>query len=300
MTDPAPNVPERAPGGDPDRGPGPQKAGGNGARELQQRILSGVAVAALALLMVYWGRIPFAILVLLAGAAMSWEWGGIVRGDGFDTAGWLHIASMAAAAVLANLGMAGLGLAAVVVGAITVGAILFGGGRAQLSSLGVLYTGLPLVALGWLRGDERLGFLAVLFILLTVAVTDTAAYVSGRLLGGPRLWPAISPKKTWAGLAGGVMAAAASGALFAKASGSGSVAWLAAFGVILALIAQGGDLAESALKRRFGLKDASNLIPGHGGVMDRMDGIVTASVAAALLALTIDAYAPARAILYGE
>ena len=288
MTDPVPNAPER------------QNKNQMMSRELQLRIVSGLIAGLIAVLMVYWGAVPFAILVFLIAAAMSWEWGGIVRGEGFDTAGWLHIASMAAAAILANLGLAGLGLAAVLVGAITVAAILFGGGRAQLSSAGVLYTGLPVVALGWLRGDEPLGFLAVLFILLAVAATDTAAYFSGRLLGGPKLWPAISPKKTWAGLIGGVVAAAVTGALFAKVSGSGLAPWLAALGLFLGLVAQAGDLAESALKRTFGLKDASHLIPGHGGFMDRMDGLVTASVAAALLALAIDAYAPARAVLYGS
>ena len=207
--------------------PQPPPSNGLMSRELQLRIVSGAAVAAIALCMVYWGSVPFAILVFLISAAMSWEWGGIVRGEGLDTAGWLQILSMAAAAVLANLGMAGLGLAATVVGAITVGAVLFGGGRAQLSSLGVIYTGLPVVALGWLRGDEPMGFRAVLFLLIIVVVTDTAAYFSGKTFGGPKLWPSISPKKTWSGLIGGVVAAALAGALFARTSGSGTVAWLA-------------------------------------------------------------------------
>ena len=99
---------------------------------------------------------------------------------------------------------------------------------------------------------------------------------------------------------GGVTAAALTGALFAALSKSETVVWLAILGALLAVVAQGGDLAESALKRHFGLKDASDLIPGHGGFMDRMDGLVTASIAAALLALAIDAYAPARAVLHGS
>jgi phosphatidate cytidylyltransferase len=140
----------------------------------------------------------------------------------------------------------------------------------------------------------------VLFILLAVAATDTAAYFTGRTIGGPKLWPAVSPNKTWSGLAGGVTAAALTGVVFPYVSGSGWSSWLAGLGLFLGLVAQGGDLAESALKRHFGLKDASNLIPGHGGFMDRMDGIVTASVAAALIALASEAYAPARALLYGS
>jgi phosphatidate cytidylyltransferase len=131
-------------------------------------------------------------------------------------------------------------------------------------------------------------------------MTDTAAYFSGRTIGGPKLWPAVSPKKTWAGLIGGVSGAALVGAVFPTLTGSGFSVWLAILGLVLGLIAQAGDLAESALKRHYGLKDASDLIPGHGGFMDRMDGVVTASVFAALVALAIDAYAPARALLYGS
>lgn len=268
--------------------------------DLQKRILSGLAVAAIALLAVWAGPLPFAVLTLLVSAVMSWEWGRVVRSEGFDTIGGVHILCVGVAAVLAGLGMAGLAAAAVMIGAITVLALSFGGTSTQLSSLGVLYTGLPLVSLIWLRSDEPLGFLAVVFVLLVVAVTDTAAFVSGKTAGGPKLAPTISPGKTWAGLVGGVVSAAIAAALFSRVTGTGSIYWLAALGLILGLVAQGGDLAESALKRRFGLKDASDLIPGHGGFMDRMDGVVTAALAAGLLALAIDAYAPARALLYGD
>jgi phosphatidate cytidylyltransferase len=270
------------------------------SRELQLRIVSGVAVAAVALLAIWAGPIPFAILVLAIAAAMSWEWGEIVRQNGFDTPGLLHIASLATAAVLSGFGLAGLAVAAVAAGAIAVSALLFGGGQAKLSSLGVLYTGLPLVALVWLRSDDSLGLLAVVFVLVAVVLTDIAAYATGRLVGGPKLAPRISPGKTWSGLAGGITAAAAGSALFGLLTGSGRPGWLAVLGSVLALVAQSGDLAESALKRAYGRKDASDLIPGHGGFMDRMDGVVAAAVAAALIAMVIDAYAPARALLYGE
>lgn len=268
-------------------------------KELQLRIVSGLAVAAIALGAVYLGSIPFAVLVFAVAAVMSWEWGGIVRGEGADTAGIIHVAAVAAAALLANLAMAGLALLPLAIGAITVALVLFGKPQPRLSSLGVLYCGLPVVALGWLRADKDFGFRAVLFILIVVAVTDTAAYFSGRLAGGPKLWPRVSPNKTWAGLIGGVSAAAAAAALFSHALPESYPLWLAGLGLGLGLVAQGGDLAESALKRKFGRKDSSALIPGHGGFMDRMDGIVTASVAAALVALLIDAYAPAHALLYG-
>ena len=143
-----------------------------------------------------------------------------------------------------------------------------------------------------------MGFLAVLFIFVIVAATDTAAFAAGRLIGGPRLATRISPNKTWSGLGGGLVAAALAGAVFAALVGV-SPAALALTGLVMGLIAQAGDLAESALKRTFGVKDASNLLPGHGGFMDRVDGLVTAAVAAALAALYVDPTLPAKALLAG-
>ncbi|MFA7305468.1 MAG: phosphatidate cytidylyltransferase [Hyphomicrobium sp.] len=269
--------------------------------ELSKRIISGVAIGAVALAMTYWSPALFTILMLVIAAAMSWEWGRMVRGAALsDPAMIVHILAVLLAALLSATDMAGLAIASTVIGAIAVAALTFGVGNAQLSGAGVLYAGLPVVALGWIRGDEPLGFLATLFVLLAVIVTDIGAYASGRTIGGPKLWPAVSPNKTWSGLIGGVLAASIAGGLFAWLSGTGSASWLAGLGLVLGLVAQGGDLAESALKRHFGLKDSSNLIPGHGGVMDRMDGIVTASVIAAIVAFAIDAYAPARALLYGS
>jgi phosphatidate cytidylyltransferase len=285
MTDPQP----------PPTTPGP----GLMSHELQLRIASGVAVALIAFAILYWGPVPFAILLAAIAAAMSWEWGRIVRGDGNDVITALHMATSALAAGLAGYGMAGIALAPIAIGAITAAALASGSGRSGLTGAGVLYTSLPVVALEWLRSDQSLGLLAVLFVLLVVVATDTAAYFTGRTVGGPKLWPAVSPNKTWTGLIGGVTAAGIVGALFPFLTGSGASVWLACLGVVLGAIAQGGDLAESALKRHFGRKDASDLIPGHGGFMDRMDGVVTASVAAALIALAIEAYAPARALLYG-
>lgn len=269
--------------------------------ELSKRIVSGIVIGAIALVMTYWSPSLFTILMLVIAAAMSWEWGRMVRGATLtDPAMIVHVFAVLLAVLLSASDMAGLAIASTVIGAIAVGALTFGVGNAQLSGSGVLYTGLPVVALGWIRGDEPLGFSATLFVLLSVIVTDIGAYASGRTIGGPKLWPSVSPNKTWSGLIGGVLAASLAGGLFAWVSGTGSASWLASLGLVLGLVAQGGDLAESALKRHFGVKDSSNLIPGHGGVMDRMDGIVTASVIAAIVAFAIDAYAPARALLYGS
>ncbi len=268
--------------------------------ELRQRVVSGVAIGIVAFVMLYWSPGAFTVLTFLVAAAMSWEWGRIVRGVMPDSGLILHILTVLAAAVLTARDMAGLAIVAAAVGAIVVAALAAGSGRTRLSGAGVLYTAIPVVALGWLRNDDPLGFLATLFVLLAVAVTDVAAYAAGRTIGGPKLWPEISPNKTWSGLIGGILAAAVAGVLFSLISGTGGAIWLASLGLAIGLIAQWGDLAESALKRHFGLKDAGGLIPGHGGFMDRMDGIVTASIAAALIGFAIDAFAPARALLYGS
>lgn len=268
--------------------------------ELGKRIVSGIGIGAIALAMTYWSVTTFTVLMFIIGVAMSWEWGRMVRGPMPDAGMIVQILAVFLVAVLSVTDRAGLGVAVAIIGAITVAALAFRAGKAQLSGVGVLYAALPVIALGWLRGDEPLGFHTTLFVLLSVIVTDVGAYASGRTIGGPRLWPSVSPNKTWSGLIGGVAAAAFAGALFSWALGTGSPRWLAILGFFLGVIAQGGDLAESALKRHFGIKDSSDLIPGHGGVMDRMDGIVTASIAAAVIAFAIDAYAPARALLYGS
>jgi phosphatidate cytidylyltransferase len=208
----------------------------------------------------------------------------------------VHASAVAVAAVLAAAGSAVLALGALVIGAGLVWLLCFGFYE-RLCALGVLYVGLPAVALVWLRADEPYGFQAVLFLLLTVVAADTFAYVGGRLIGGPKLWPSISPNKTWSGLLCGLAASAFAGAVFAAFVSEAAPAALAFSGFVLGLVAQAGDLAESALKRRFGVKDASSLIPGHGGFLDRVDGVVFAATAAAAVALLVNNQAPARVIL---
>jgi phosphatidate cytidylyltransferase len=265
---------------------------------LKLRLASGIAFAALAFALTYAGPIPFAVLVLVCAMVISWEWGRLVRGVAFDLGFFVHAGAVAVGIVLAAAGYAALGLAAIVVAAIILIPLYMGRG-ARLSALGVFYVGLPAIALLWMRGDEPYGFTAVLFIFAVVWGSDTAAYAAGRTIGGPKLWPRISPNKTWAGFIGALAAGAASGAIFAALVPDANTLRLVLLGIGLAAVAQGGDLAESALKRLFHLKDASDLIPGHGGFMDRMDSLVAAATAAALLALVIDAHAPARALLLG-
>lgn len=277
----------------------PARRDGRGlSKDLKLRLLSGAVLAAIALLLVYAGVWSFALLVLVVALTISWEWGRVVRSESFDLAFFIHAAAASGAIVLAAIGCAALGLAVLATAAIVIVPLVFGRG-ARLSALGVLYVGLPAVALLWLRRDEPYGFAAILLIFAVVWASDTAAFAAGRQIGGPKLWPRISPKKTWAGLIGALLASAAAAALFAPFIPGTSPLRLALTGLGLGLVGQAGDLAESALKRFFGVKDASDLIPGHGGFMDRMDSIIAVAVAAALFALVIDARAPAWALLFG-
>lgn len=266
-------------------------------RDLASRSVSGIILAALAVGLLYLGTLPFGLLVALGSIAIAWEWSRLVRGAQFDAPLVVHGVAAVLAAGLGALGLAALGLAVVAAGAILVGLLAFGN-RAALSALGVLYSGLPAVALLWLRDDLPYGFEAALFLLVTVAVTDIAAFLAGRTIGGPKLAPSVSPNKTWSGLAGGILAAAGAGALSAHMIGTEPL-YLSCVGALFALVAQMGDLFESGLKRRFGAKDTSTLIPGHGGVMDRVDGLVFAAVAAGIMALLLNPYSPARAVLFG-
>jgi phosphatidate cytidylyltransferase len=282
--------------GSPSEPSPPSNTGGGPPKDLLPRIASGVVLGAVALALLYAGVQPFTGFVFVVAVAMCWEWSRIIRKVHTDTPLIVHAATVGVGVILAGNGFAALGLLTVVIGALIVLALRFGE-RARLSALGVLYVGVPCVGLLWLRGDEPYGFRAVLFLVMVVIVTDTAAYAVGRSVGGPKLWPRVSPNKTWSGLIGGVSAAGVAGFFFALAVPGASPVLLALTGVICGLVAQGGDLAESALKRAHGVKDASQLIPGHGGFMDRMDGLVGAAAVAALFALSLNMHAPARALL---
>jgi phosphatidate cytidylyltransferase len=269
------------------------------SENLRLRILSGAVLAAVALGLAYAGPLPFAVLVLVVALFVSWEWGHMVRGTNADLAFFIHATAVAGAIGLAAAGYAALGAAVLVTAAIILVPLVFGRG-ARLSALGVFYVGLPAISLLWLRSSEPFGFAAVLLVFAIVWCSDIGAYAAGRLIGGPKLWPKVSPNKTWAGLIGALAAGTAAAAFIAPLfAPDASPEWLALTGLSFSLVAQLGDLAESALKRLFGLKDASELIPGHGGFMDRMDSIVAVAVAAGLFALVVDAHAPARALLFG-
>lgn len=265
--------------------------------QLWLRAVSAIGLAIVTFAAAWAGVLPFAALVLVVALLMSWEWSRVVRNEGVDIALVVHGLSVTVAVALAAFGLAALSVAVLLIGTIIVLALEFGA-RPILSSAGVLYAGLPAVALLWLRGNEPFGFQAVLFIAVVVAATDTAAFIAGRLIGGPRLAPAISPNKTWSGFIGGIAAASAVAAFYAYIIAA-PVTALAITGLFMGIVAQIGDLAESALKRAFKIKDTSQLLPGHGGFMDRMDGLVPVAVVLALVVLFLDPQAPAEALLAG-
>jgi phosphatidate cytidylyltransferase len=265
--------------------------------DLWPRVVSGIVMAVVALGLTVADTTSFALLVLAIALVVSWEWGRMVRGTDADIVLSAHLGGVAASILLAAIGLPALGILALAMSTILVALLAFGR-ASMLSALGVACAGLPGVSLLWVRADGNTGLWAVLYILLSVVVTDVGAYFSGRLIGGPKIWPRISPNKTWAGLFGAMTAAAASGWMFGSfCPVPASPEKLAIGGVIIAIVAQVGDFAESALKRRFGTKDASSLIPGHGGFMDRVDGLTAAAIAVGLYAVINSPMAPARAIL---
>jgi len=255
-------------------------------RRLALRIGPALVLLAASVLIVIAGSWAFSVWVLIFGVLMAREWYAIAYQGKPAPHLPLHILCLAIVlgAVTAGYPLVGLGvLAAGTLAAMVVTA------RARLdptwSALGVLYTVGPLACLVWLRMATVHPIYTVLWLLCVVWATDTAALVAGRLIGGPPLAPKISPRKTWAGLIGGAAAAAAVGFGAGRLDPSFSSLALMALSAILAVVAQLGDLTESAFKRRFGVKDSSQLIPGQGGVLDRVDGLVFATLTVTILAV---------------
>ncbi len=269
-------------------------------RNLWRRIVSGIILVSIASGLLIAGSKPFAILVMLIAIMMSWEWGRMVRAKRSDPAFVVHAASVAAAAVLTALNEPIAALGALAIGAVLVFLVRRPKQGTYTSVLGVAYVGFPTIALIWFRADPTYGFQAALYLLVIVWAADTAAFIGGKYFGGFKLWPSISPNKTWAGFISATIASALVGAIVALAIAPQAITYIIFISLLLGAISQLGDLAESAMKRGFGVKDASDLIPGHGGFMDRMDGVVAVAVAAALMALVVNPGAPAQALFFGQ
>jgi phosphatidate cytidylyltransferase len=264
------------------------------SKELSTRVLSALAMAALALLTAYQGGWAFALLWLAAGVAMMVEWTDMTGVAPQRPVQGLLGLGLAALAAPLLVGI-NLGLSAAVGLAFAAGGSLLARGAANKlwAASGFVYAALIVLVPPIVRSHPDLGILGLLWMFAVVWATDIAAYFTGRALGGPKLCPAISPKKTWSGFMGGVVAAALGGLLVAWSgrqfglSLPFGLSTVAVLSVVASVASQVGDLGESALKRRCDVKDSSNLIPGHGGVMDRLDGFWAVCLIVAVVLLSI-------------
>jgi len=264
--------------------------------ELCLRVGSALVLVPLAVGTAYLGGPAFLALWGIAAEVVLWEWTHLIGEARRVPVLAVGAAAFLASAALFSLSSPGTALAALAIGAVAA-AGLAGPERRSWALAGGLYAGAILGAPAMLRSDAEYGLPALVLLLGVVWTTDVMAYFVGRALAGPKLWPAVSPKKTWSGAVGGTAGATLVGSGLAALAGL-PVPALAFVCVMLSLAAQAGDLLESALKRRFGAKNASELIPGHGGLMDRLDGFVVAALAAALLGVARGGFeAPARGLL---
>lgn len=271
------------------------KAGAIFNRELLVRSLSALLLLVVALYLTNHSFFTFLALAAITALLMVWEWGKLTNNDSPLQLTILAISLLTVSAAFLTAEWPLLFASLIGGSFLSVWATHYWW-RSKWALLGLLYVGAPILALLYLRRDPIFGFEAVLYVFLIVWATDTAAYFAGRYFGGKKLAPAISPGKTWSGALGGLFAGVITGAIFAISLNSEPV-MLALIGALLSAVSQGGDLAESAIKRYFGVKDSSYLIPGHGGILDRLDGIVPAATVAALIGGLHDFTAPGNGLL---
>ncbi len=251
-----------------------------GSRNLLMRVAAALVLAPLAIAMAWAGGWLWTGLATVAAIGLFVEWLMIIGAAQKTRVVAAGIAALAIAGLCLALGRLDISLAALALG--LAGVTLLSTERRGWAAAGFCYAAAAEIASVLVRLDANAGFIALILVLLVVWVTDIGGYFAGRGLGGPKLWPRVSPKKTWAGAIGGFAASLAIAAGFA-AFGFGKMGPLLLLGAVLSTASQLGDLFESAVKRRFGVKDSSQIIPGHGGLLDRLDGFVAAIVLAALI-----------------
>jgi phosphatidate cytidylyltransferase len=253
-----------------------------GSRNLLTRIVAALILAPTAIAIAWAGGWLWAGLVAMAAIGLYVEWLMIVgcgRNAGVIATG---TAALSLTGFCLASGRIDAALVTVLLGVVSVGFI--SPGKRAWAAAGLCYAAAAEIASVLVRLDQVWGFVALVLVLLVVWVTDIGGYFAGRGVGGPKLWPRVSPKKTWAGAAGGFVASLAIAAVFAS-FGVGKIGPLLLLGAVLSVASQLGDLFESAVKRRFGVKDSSQIIPGHGGLLDRLDGFVAAIVLAAFIGI---------------
>ena len=265
-------------------GMGETGPGSGKTSDLKIRFLSALVLGPVVLAVTAAGGPFYALLVLIGALLVLMEWFTITGSKPYSLVPFVGYAALAIATGVYIAGMPSMALVAVLLGSLLViaaGKFTKGG---RWAGEGVIYSGLALFSLLLIR-DGNSGALYALFLLIVVWATDIFAYFIGRALGGPKLWVRISPKKTWSGAIGGMVVAGLLGAAIAAFSGEGNLLRWLGLALVLSVVSQGGDMLESAIKRRFNVKDSSALIPGHGGILDRVDGLIAAAIAFVLIGL---------------
>ena len=282
-------------------------AAGSGRGEMVLRIISSLVLAPLAIFVAWWGGWVLAAFWGTAAILVFWEWSGLVVTGERSGMRAVGVAAIVLAVILVttagyvvgdlhrNLLLSGFAMLAI--GTLAAAALTPRTQRIWAAG-GVPYAGMIGMAPIFLRADAEFGFVALMFLFAIVWGTDILAYFVGRAVGGPKVAPLISPKKTWSGAIGGTVAAMTAAAGIAWTAGLASTGKIVLLAAALSAVAQAGDFFESALKRRFGAKDSGHLIPGHGGLMDRLDGFVTAVVLALMIGICRGGLSePARGLL---
>ncbi len=257
--------------------------------ELFQRVVSGALMAALGIAVAWLGGWPFAVIWIALAVAVAFEWGRIVGvpKPAEYAAGTAVTGLFAAALFIMDPQMSGPASIPAIASLLFFCVHLYRWVKSGLDLswlvIGLAYTSLLVSSILLLRGATQLGFVAILFLFAVVWMTDIGAYFVGRKFGGPKFAPTISPKKTWSGVVGGLLSGMVASLVVLAAFGASIKPVHAIIAVLLGIAVVIGDLFESYLKRRFGVKDAGSLIPGHGGFLDRLDGFTAAVVLAAVI-----------------
>jgi phosphatidate cytidylyltransferase len=270
-------------------------------RNLRLRFLSAAVLVPVALVCMWRGDWAYLLLLSVAVALLASEWAKMAAPRGVSRAAALIAAATLGALLLAYASAPSVGWAALPLGAALSALVARVAGWSPRSpdiGFGVLYLGAPSLALLWLRdahgaGGAEVGLAWTALLLVATWASDIFAFVGGSVLKGPKLWPRISPNKTWSGFGCGLLASGLSAAalwLWGR-EGPGGMGFEATVlaGLAAGLATMGGDLLESMLKRRFGVKDSGDLIPGHGGLLDRVDGLMSAAIAVAAIRLLFEA-----------